>query len=583
MKRRLLPQLGERAIAATIIDGDDFKRCTVFPPCRLRRYRPARGYHPRAPNYLPACPRSVWAARWGDIQLIAPPAAIGLIDNAHRAPWRRVGLVAAAISFVLCAGTLFALPQMRDIPLCCELSSLAAAISNVVYKAPLGTAYSEVLQGFLPDNAGNWASLLQTLSKTRWAGVEPGGLLKTTADGNGVGYVVFATAALHLFGLHLWALPALMLALMGISGIAFLRRFSSDLASVVVLYFCSLTVMLFTPLVSHPGILGGTAPGGIRYFSLVAILPTFHILFDMTKISSFNISVRNYLLLPIQVAIFAFAVLVRGSAASLIGAIVLVWLVLAWQNRRNPHRFRLLVDKLAIMVLVPVILVGTIALLVPRDYLTQGRFGTVVWHRVFTSLGWNPAYPFPGVSEMFDCKRYVPEGIGPGVTDRNGHCIWWDYTIRHNISETDTVNGTYGGRYETAAREAFFKIARRYPGEVLVTFLYYKPPLILDSLRESIKMDLNAYPSFAIGLLVAALANLLLYFCSLAGQPTGNIRWVVGLTLLCAAFSIPQLLVAWANPTTAADLFFFCVFGAGLALGTAVATGTRLALRAIRA
>jgi len=357
MKRRLLPQLGERAIAATIIDGDDFKRCTVFPPCRLRRYRPARGYHPRAPNYLPACPRSVWAARWGDIQLIAPPAAIGLIDNAHRAPSRRV---VAAISFILYAGTLFALPQMRDIPLCCELSSLAAAVSNVVYK-------------------------------------------------------------------------------------------------------------------------------------------------------------------------------------------------------------------------------GTIALLVPRDYLTQGRFGTVVWHRVFTSLGWNPAYPFPGVSEMFDCKRYVPEGIGPGVTDRNGHCIWWDYTIRHNISETDTVNGTYGGRYETAAREAFFKIARRYPGEVLVTFLYYKPPLILDSLRESIKMDLNAYPSFAIGLLVAALANLLLYFCSLAGQPTGNIRWVVGLTLLCAAFSIPQLLVAWANPTTAADLFFFCVFGAGLALGTAVATGTRLALRAIRA
>jgi hypothetical protein len=197
-----------------------------------------------------------------------------------------------------------------------------------------------------------------------------------------------------------------MLVLMGISAIAFLRRFSSDLASVVVLYFCSLTVMLFTPLVTHPGILGGTAPGGIRYFSLVAILPTFYIIFDMMKISSFNISVRNYVLLPVQVAIFAFAVLIRGSAASLIGAImlvwlVLVWLVLAWQNRRNPRRFRLQVHKLAILVLVPVVLVGTIALLVPRDYLTEGRFGTVVWHRVFTSLGWNPAYPFPGVNEMF--------------------------------------------------------------------------------------------------------------------------------------------------------------------------------------
>ena len=514
-----------------------------------------------------------------DPQLTAPPAAIGLVDNAHRAPWRRAGVSVAIISFFLYAATLFALPQMRDIPLCCELSSLAAAVSNVVYKAPLGTVYSEVLQGFLPDSAGNWAPILQTLSKARWAGVGPGGLLKTTADGNGVGYVVFATAALRLFGLHLWALPAFMLVLMGISGIVFLRRFSSDLAGVVVLYFCTLTVMLFTPLVSHPGILGGTAPGGIRYFSLVAILPAFHIMFDMMKISSFNISVRNYLLLPVQVAIFAFAVLVRGSAASLIGAIVLVWLVLAWQNRGNPRRLRLLAGKLAILVLVPVVLVGTIALLVPRDYLTQGRFGTVVWHRVFTSLGWNPAYPFPGVNEMFDCKRYIPEGIGPGITDRNGNCVWWDYTIRHHISETDTVYGTYGGRYETAAREAFFKIARRYPGEVLVTFFYYKPPLILDSLRQSIKMDMSAYPPFAIGLLIAALANLLLYFCSPAGQPTANTRWVAGLTLLCAAFSIPQLLVVWALPNTAADLFFFCVFGAGLALGTAVAAGTRLALR----
>jgi hypothetical protein len=468
---------------------------------------------------------------------------------------------------------------MRDVPLCCELSSLAAAVSNVVYGAPLGTVYSGVLQGFLPDNAGNWASMLQTLSNARWAGVEPGVLLKTTEDGNGVGYVVFATAAVRLFGLHLWALPAFMLALMGISGIAFLRRFSSDLASVVVLYFCSLTVMLFTPLVSHPGILAGAAPGGIRYFSLVAILPAFHILFDMTKISSFNISVRDYLLLSVQVAIFAFAVLVRGSAASLIGAIVLVWLVLAWQNRRNPCRFRLLVGKLAILVLVPVVLVGTIALLVPRDYLTQGRFGTVVWHRVFTSLGWNPAYPFPGVNEMFDCKRYIPEGIGPGIPDRNGHCVWWDYTIRHHISETDTVHGTYGGRYETAVREAFFTIARRYPGEVLATFFYYKPPLILDSLRESIKIDMSAYPPLAIGLLVAALANLLVYFFSPAGQPTANTRRVAGLALLCAAFTIPQLLVAWALPNTAPDLFFFCIFFVGLALGTAVAAGTRLALR----
>jgi hypothetical protein len=104
----------------------------------------------------------------------------------------------------------------------------------------------------------------------------------------------------------------------------------------------------------------------------------------------------------------------------------------------------------------------------------------------------------------------------------------------------------------------------------LVTFFYYKPPLILESLRDSIKMDMSGYPLFAIGLLVAAPANLLVYFCSPAGQPTANTRWVAGLTLLYTLHSASN---------TAADLFFFCIFGAGLALGIAVAAGTRLALQ----
>jgi hypothetical protein len=72
-------------------------------------------------------------------------------------------------------------------------------------------------------------------------------------------------------------------------------------------------------------------------------------------------------------------------------------------------------------------------------------------------------------------------------------------------------------------------------------------------------------------LLVGALGNLLVYFFCAAGVPIANTRRVAVLTLLCAAFSIPQLLAVWALPNTAADLFFFCIFGAGLAFGAAVA------------
>jgi hypothetical protein len=470
---------------------------------------------------------------------------------------------------------------MRDRASCCEQSSLAAAVSNVVYRAPLGTIYSGVLQRFLADiEAENLGSIRKTLEETRWTDVPRGTLLQTTADGNGIGYVLFATAALRLFGLHAWAPPVLMLALMGLSAAAFLRRFSSELAVVVVLYFCSLTVMLFTPLIWHPGILSGTAPGGIRYFSLVAILPAFHILLDLTRSSagSYHIASQKNLLLAIQVAIFALAILVRGSAVALIGAIAVVVGAFAWRNRRTFARLRPLLGKVGILVIVPIGLTSVILLSTPREYLTQGRFGTVVWHRVFVGLGRNPAWPFPGVEAMFDCKRYIPEGIGPGISDRNAHCVWWDYAVRHNISENDTPEGTHGGRYETSLREAFFKIARRYPGKVFATFFYYKPPLILESLRESIKTNMSVYPPFAVAMLIAAPVNLLVYFMSAAGVSIVNARRVAGLALLCAAFSIPQLLVGWALPNTAADLFFFLIFCVGLAFGAAT-IATRAALQ----
>jgi hypothetical protein len=100
-----------------------------------------------------------------------------------------VGLAAAVISFVLYAATLFALPQMRDVSLCRELSSLTAAVSNIAYKARLGAVYSEVLQGFCLITR----EIGRRYSKRSRASVEPGALLKTTADGNGVGKVVFAT------------------------------------------------------------------------------------------------------------------------------------------------------------------------------------------------------------------------------------------------------------------------------------------------------------------------------------------------------------------------------------------------------
>ena len=56
------------------------------------------------------------------------------------------GAICAIISFVIYIGAIFSLPQVKNARYCCEPSSLAAAISNVIYGAPLGSLYSGVLE-----------------------------------------------------------------------------------------------------------------------------------------------------------------------------------------------------------------------------------------------------------------------------------------------------------------------------------------------------------------------------------------------------------------------------------------------------
>jgi hypothetical protein len=96
-----------------------------------------------------------------------------------------------------------------------------------------------------------------------------------------------------------------------------------------------------------------------------------------------------------------------------------------------------------------------------------------------------------------------------GNKDHISQCIWVDYAIRHDVSDREINTGIYGGQYEAVMRGAFIDIARRYPGEVLKTFLYYKPRLILSSLGLVLRTKMSVFPPLTIGLLVAALGNLL--------------------------------------------------------------------------
>jgi hypothetical protein len=515
----------------------------------------------------------------------AMSTADGVADNQARRNSMLV-VALAVLAFVIYACTVFILPQVRNSLACCESSGVAAAISNIKYGTPLGSLYSGAF-GYFNDRIDQ--PLSHTLEQARLPGAglpatPSGTLYPTTRDGNGVGYPLVATAAFRLFGIHAWALQLTMLLLMALSAAAFLWRFhSAAFAGVVTLYFAALTVMLFTSLVWDPRWQIQIAVGGVRYFSLVSVLPLFHILLTLVDPgpAQRETATRDAALLALQAAIFLFTVLVRGSTLPQAVGIALVCLVLAWKRRRKTERLRALFGKLVVIGLAGVVSLSVIAVAVPRDYLTEGRFGPAIWERVTQGLGTNPAWPFPGVNDTFDCKAFMPEGLQPGMLDDNGHCIWFDYVLKHHIPAETAGDKVLDGSYETAMREAFFIIAARYPADVLKTFIYYKPQYIVASIRKSMRFNLAGnqlrardpagprvipYPPLAIGLLFVSLAVALVHF-GVGAVSTAELLRVVGVTLLLVAFTLPTYFAVWASPPTAADLLLYCLFGLGLAAG----------------
>jgi hypothetical protein len=492
----------------------------------------------------------------------------------------------AVLAFAIYACAVFTLPHVRNSLACCESSGIAAGISNIMYGAPLGSLYSGTFSYF---NDRIDEPLSQTLEQAQIPGAglpatPSGTLYATTRDGNGVGYPLVATAAFRMFGIHAWALQLTMLLLMALSAAAFLWRFhSAAFAGVVTLYFTALTVMLFTSLVWDPLWQIQIAVGGVRYFSLVGVLPLFHILLTLVdpRPPQRETATRDAVLLALQAEILLLTVLVRGSTLPQVAGIALVGMVLAWKHWRMTEQLQTLLGKLAVMGLVSVASLIVIAAAVPRDYLTEGRFGPTIWERVTQGLGTNPAWPFTGVNDMFDCKEFMPQGLRPGTGDDNGHCIWFDYVLKHHIPIEEAAEKVLGSSYETAMREAFFKIAARYPADVLKTFIYYKPQRIVRSISRSMMFNFGGdqsraripagagvvpYSPLAIALLFASLAVALVHF-GIGAVSTAELSRIVGVTLLLAAFTLPTYFAAWAYPPTSADLLLYCLFGLGLAAG----------------
>lgn len=481
-----------------------------------------------------------------------------------------LGMVLASFLIYAAAALLVHREQRNDFIQ--ERSSMAAAVSQVVYHARLGSVYSGVLAQLLQFTT----PLDETLARMT-PQAPPGTLQGATADGNGIGYIVVSTVSMRLFGLHTSSMVLAMLALMGLSALAFVSRFPDERAVVVILYFTSLTVMLFTPLVWNAFYAHNISVGGIRYFSLVAILPGFHLLLegiDPRRLGP-RLSTWPILAMAAQVVLLLLAVLVRNSAAMTIGAIAVACVVTAWSRRGERGAATRILGKAGWMTVVGALFVGVLMVSASRTYLDQGRFTETVWHRIFVSLGLSPQWPFGDLRSVYDCTAYIPEGLVNGPEDRNGHCILWVYAAKHHIPTDVVVTMVYGRGYDDALREAFFNILWRYPRETLSTFFLIKPRYVAWSIGESMNFTLVGAPPGLILLLIASLGSLLLF--SLVPSPISRLsshRLVAGVTLLFAACTIPPYIMVWAMPYTSGDLLLCCFIGMGLAV-TAATAGVR--------
>src|SRR5207244_2649261 len=99
-----------------------------------------------------------------------------------------------------------------------ELTSIGAAISHVVLDAPVGFI-DEGIQSALISSG---TPIRDVIAGVRSGEIKPSATLKVSQDGNGIGYVLFATLAMILFGPALDSLVFLYLTAVTVSAACFI-------------------------------------------------------------------------------------------------------------------------------------------------------------------------------------------------------------------------------------------------------------------------------------------------------------------------------------------------------------------------
>jgi hypothetical protein len=394
----------------------------------------------------------------------------------------------AMASFIVYAIILVVFHQERPSTWSVETGSgIPAAISFFLGRAPLGSVERNILAAFFELKVVTPATVNETIETTA-AGTLPRSVSTPAIDGNGIGWPIFASLAMKTFGPHLTSLVPFLLLVMGISTLLYAIRFQDDRLLMVPLIYCALSFLVWTPLGS---LVDQFAMGGIRYFSLVGILPGLHIFFELTEAHlESRAQMRNLALLMIQTVLFVLVLLGRINIAYMLCPLLLAISWRLWRTRRSPSQLRILALKVGTTALASIGFLAIVWAINP-DYFRNGQtFGTI-WHRLLTGITYGPSWPYGNLREVYDCSRAFPGGLGTGGSDQQAHCIWFAWGPNQSRSIREVIDGLFGAEYERAMRAAFFSIVRQYPLEVLDLQLREKPIAVFQTLQASLPPRLN--------------------------------------------------------------------------------------------
>ena len=128
------------------------------------------------------------------------------------------------------------------------------------------------------------------------------------------------------------------------------------------------------------------------------------------------------LLLFIQGVVFFAIFFVRSSAGYLVIALTIV---LFWRVCHGKIKVSLrsaVAYKTASWALGLLLWAAIIGVAMPQ-YVESGRASGGFWRHSFVGLSFHPQWPFGNLSDVFDCKKYIPAGLTAGGADENAHCV----------------------------------------------------------------------------------------------------------------------------------------------------------------